>query len=164
MNLGELIYVLRSVDPEKVVANGFKNPHSYRGIYADVAFEPATDVTVGSMLEAAENALQWTFTAWKGGEYTYDENDDVWIAVEGCCADDPFTLLHLQQMLGQLSDSTHHWPSIARSLAVELYRQKLLSRLDSDTESAVLEALETALAHNRRTPVGPDRGKTEVSR
>lgn len=50
MYLGDLIDRLKAEDPNKGVPLGFKNPHSYRGYYDCLAFEPAENVTVASML------------------------------------------------------------------------------------------------------------------
>lgn len=70
-------------DPERVVPLGFARPHSYRGYYEDLAFEPAENVTVRSMLEAARSAIGQTFGGWKGGDYTMDEWTTVWLASPG---------------------------------------------------------------------------------
>lgn len=83
MRLGELIEFLKGVDPAKVCRFGLKNPHSYRGYYEDLAFEPAENVTVGEMLAAAEYALGETFTGYKGGEYVMGEHTDCWLANYG---------------------------------------------------------------------------------
>lgn len=47
MMLGELIDELEQFDPEKLLPHGFKNPHSYRGFYDCVTFEPCQRVTKG---------------------------------------------------------------------------------------------------------------------
>jgi hypothetical protein len=69
MTLNELIRYLEKEDPKKVVAIGFNNPHSYRGYYEDLAFEPAKNITVGEMLDCAKGALGKTYEGYKGGEY-----------------------------------------------------------------------------------------------
>lgn len=83
MYLGKLIEILESADPELVVPEGFHNPHSYRGFYEDLAFEPAMNVTVGAMLKCAREALGTTYQGYKGGDYTMHEYTDVWIANYG---------------------------------------------------------------------------------
>lgn len=83
MGLGELIEFLEKQDPEKVVPLGFGKPHSYRGIYEDLAFEPVENVTIGEMLRDAKYALGKTFYGYKGGEYTMHEYSDVWISPYG---------------------------------------------------------------------------------
>ena len=56
MQLQELIDALETYDPSIVVREGFAEPHSYRGYYEQLAFEPAYGVTIGSMLSAARSA------------------------------------------------------------------------------------------------------------
>jgi hypothetical protein len=87
MTLGELISTLETQDPAKVVARGIANPHSYRGYYDDLAFEPAANVTVGSMLAAARSSLGATFEGYKGGLYTMEDYTDCWLAEYGCCGE-----------------------------------------------------------------------------
>lgn len=84
MTLEELISALEAEDPNLVLPDGFTNPHSYRGYYDELAFEPAQNVTVGAMLADARTALGSTYTGWKGGEYTMGSYTDCWLAVEGC--------------------------------------------------------------------------------
>jgi len=83
MTLSELIAALEGEDPDLLLPLGFSSPHSYRGIYEDLAFEPVADVTVGQMLADARSALGATYAAWKGGEYTMREYADCWLAEEG---------------------------------------------------------------------------------
>lgn len=83
MTLGELIEYLEKCDPDLVVPLGFARPHSYRGYYEQLAFSPARNVTVCSMLGHAKNALDATFTGYKGGEYTMRDYTDCWIAEYG---------------------------------------------------------------------------------
>lgn len=100
MTLGELIDALKKVPSDRVVPLGFAHPHSYRGFYDELAFEPAKNTTVKAMLDAAEIALGSTFTGWKGGEYTMGEYTDVWIAERGCCGEGIGPML-LSYMLGE---------------------------------------------------------------
>lgn len=83
MNLGKLIEELRNADPDYIAPIGFAAPRSYRGYYEDVAFEPAENVSVASMLRHAESALGATFEGYKGGEYTMDEWTTCWISNYG---------------------------------------------------------------------------------
>jgi len=83
MNLGELIEYLESKDSTIVVKMGFSEPHSYRGDYANLAFEPCKNTTVGKMLECAKSALNKVYTGYKGGEFTMREYVDVYIAEYG---------------------------------------------------------------------------------
>lgn len=83
LNLGELIAALEAEDPTRTLPLGFANPHSYRGYYDQLAFEPAENVTVGSMLEAARSALGTTYQGWKGGDYEMSAWTECWLAFEG---------------------------------------------------------------------------------
>lgn len=83
MTLGSLIKTLEDANPDKIVKIGFGYPHSYRGYYDDLAFEPRYMVTVSFMLAAAKSALGSTYPGWKGGEYTMNEYTTVWLAYEG---------------------------------------------------------------------------------
>lgn len=83
MTLGELIAMLSRHDPNKVVRCGFGAPHSYRGYYEQLAFEPMERVRVGDMLADATSALGATFEGYKGGEYRMDEETDCWLAFWG---------------------------------------------------------------------------------
>lgn len=101
MTLGELIAALEQEPPDKVVAVGFADPHSYRGYYHDVAFEPLRNTTAGAMLAAARAALGATFDGWKGGQYTMTRRTDVWLAVQGDCGETIGPIL-LSYMLGKV--------------------------------------------------------------
>lgn len=97
MNLSELITALEAADPNLVLPEGFANPHSYRGDYYDLAFEPAANVTVAQMLADARSALGRTFEGYKGGTYDMDGYTDVWIALHGCNGEPlgPIQLAHM---------------------------------------------------------------------
>lgn len=83
MSLDDLIAALMAADPNLVCPNGFKNPHSYRGYYDELAFEPAQNITVGEMLAAARSALGTTYQGWKGGDYTMEGWTTCWLSMEG---------------------------------------------------------------------------------
>lgn len=83
MTLGELIDNLKRLDPSLVVEHGFVEPHSYRGYYDELAFEPARGMSIRSMLEAAESAVGTTYEGYKGGEYTMHEHTPVHLALYG---------------------------------------------------------------------------------
>jgi hypothetical protein len=83
MVLKELIEALEAVDPNLVLPDGFTNPHSWRGEYMELAFEPAQNVRVGDMLADARSAIGATYEAWKGGSYTMGEYSDCNLAQEG---------------------------------------------------------------------------------
>lgn len=83
MDLGELIAVLEAEDPRKVCPVGFTNPHSYRGFYHEIAFEPAYGVSVGSMLDDAKSSLGKLFPGYKGDHYLMQEYTACWLSPEG---------------------------------------------------------------------------------
>ncbi len=87
MTLSELIAALEKAEPG-VLREGFGNPHSYRGYYECVAFEPQARVTVQSCLDAAREALGSRYEGYKGGEFKMKEYTDVYIAHYGCCGDE----------------------------------------------------------------------------
>lgn len=80
MGLQELIDALSAADQTHVAPLGFGEPMSYRGYYEELAFEPARNVTVASMLAHAKSALGATFTGYKGGEFTMHAHTDCYIA------------------------------------------------------------------------------------
>lgn len=83
VNLGNLIEALAAADPTRPVRWGFGRPMSYRGVYAELAFSPEENTTVGAMLMHARSALGQTFTGYKGGEFTMRSGVDCHIAEYG---------------------------------------------------------------------------------
>ena len=104
LNLGSLISILEQENPDKVVRNGFRNPHSYRGYYECLAFEPAKDITVREMLVDAKYALNRAFTGYKGGCYRMNEYTDVYIALYGNTGDEMGRML-LNYMLNDVKEN-----------------------------------------------------------
>jgi hypothetical protein len=78
--LGDVISHLESLPADMVVEHGFGDPHSYRGYYEDLSFEPIDNTTVGEMLAHARSAVGKTFTGYKGGDYVMDLDTDCWLA------------------------------------------------------------------------------------
>jgi hypothetical protein len=101
MTLGELITALEAHDPATVVPTGFSNPHSYRGYYEDLAFEPASNVTVGDMLADARSALDATFEGWKGGQFTMRDYTDCWLSPKGTASGESIGPTLLRLMLAE---------------------------------------------------------------
>lgn len=87
MFLKDLIAYLESKDATTVLSHGFAHPHSYRGDYAELAFEPAENVTVDAMLRDARGALGATYTGYKGGDYRMADYTDVYLAAYGSTGD-----------------------------------------------------------------------------
>lgn len=108
MTLDELIAALEAEEPDKVLPLGFSNPHSWRGDYMELAFEPTADVTVGAMLADARSARGATYEGYKGGQYTMHGYTDCHLAEEGRAGDDELgpILLALLLAAGQLDEST----------------------------------------------------------
>lgn len=101
MNLADLITTLEAADPTLAVPRGFTNPHSYRGDYMDLAFEPATDVTVADMLADARSALGATYQGWKGGDFTMGEHTWCWLSVEGDASGETISALLVELLLAE---------------------------------------------------------------
>lgn len=104
MTLSELISVLEKHDPAKVVPLGFHNPHSYRGDYAQLAFEPKANTTVGAMLESARSALGATYQGWKGGYFEMGEHSACWLCEEGTSPGEGIGPVLLGYMVGELPE------------------------------------------------------------
>lgn len=87
MTLGELIKRLEALPQDMILHCGFAHPHSYRGYYEDLAFEPQEDVSIGAMLTCAKEAVGKMYFGWKGGEYIMTEYTTVWLAEQGTCGE-----------------------------------------------------------------------------
>lgn len=83
VTLGSLIETLSKCPPDRVVGRGFGRANSYRGDYSQIAFEPAVDVTVESMLTHARMAVGMVFAGYKGGVYRMSEDTECFIAKWG---------------------------------------------------------------------------------
>lgn len=105
-------------NPDLIVHRGFADPHSYRGYYHNLAFEPRSDVPLRRMLEDARFSVDTTFQGYKGGDYTMTLDTEVWLAEYG----------HLGETIGpvfidlMLSDSRS-------DSAIEVAYQNTLSRV-----------------------------------
>lgn len=82
LTLGEVITALSAHDPDKRIKVGFRNPHSWRGDYSQLAFEAAENITVREMLDAAQFALGTSFQGWKVGNYVMDADTFAWLVRE----------------------------------------------------------------------------------
>jgi hypothetical protein len=107
MSLGGIIARLEREDPARVLPIGFADPHSYRGYYEQLAFEPRRNISIGDMLEAARSALGATFEGYKGGEYTMHEYTECWISHYGSSSDNKIGPLLLELLLAQPA-ADHH--------------------------------------------------------
>lgn len=80
MYLSELIERLEQEDPDLILSPGWHNPHSWRGSYSELAFEPKESATVAECLAAAREADGSTYQGWKGGDYTMHGYSEVYLA------------------------------------------------------------------------------------
>ncbi|MFJ4828439.1 DUF6085 family protein [Streptomyces sp. NPDC088747] len=112
MTLGELIETLAGKDPGHVLPLGFNNPHSYRGSYTDLAFEPARNISVDAVLASARSALGKAFQGYKGGTYVMGEDTDVWLSPYGEASGESIgpTLLRLMLASTSTRDVQGHCP------------------------------------------------------
>ena len=111
MNLKTLIERLARENPDRVVAFGFGAPGSWRGDYAELAFEPAKNVTIGSMLANARAALGATYEGYKGGRFKMGEYTTCHVARYGECdldGEDTLTLYMLCAMLASTPIGIDH--------------------------------------------------------
>lgn len=101
MILQELIDFLAAHDPGIVAPVGFHSPHSYRGYYDDLAFEPLENATVKEMLACARSAVGKTFEGYKGGSYTMGLYSTVYLSEYGTTGEEIGPIL-LRYMVGDL--------------------------------------------------------------
>src|SRR5665213_1560448 len=87
MTLNDYITRLEQADPATKVPVGLGDPHSWRGDYAELAFEPVRDTTVGEMLAAARSALGATYQGYKGGEYLMTGDTTIHVDMHGRWSD-----------------------------------------------------------------------------
>ncbi|MFD8777559.1 hypothetical protein [Streptomyces sp. NPDC059916] len=130
MNLGELITALEAADPTLVVEHGFNNPHSYRGDYMELAFEPATTVPVQDMITAARSALDTTYTGYKGGEFTMTADTWVWLSPYGDASCETLSPLALQAMLTRPAAPSVPADQAAENARLQVKVQELTAALD----------------------------------
>lgn len=100
MNLGQLIGFLEKQCQSKVCDYGFDRPHSYRGYYERLAFEPAKNVPVKDMLRAAKESMGSVFQGYKGGDFVMTEHTTCYLARYGETGDE-LTTAHLRLMFGE---------------------------------------------------------------
>lgn len=101
MILQELIDFLSAYDPAIVAPVGFHSPHSYRGYYQELAFEPLENATVKEMLACAKSALGTTYEGYKGGDYTMGPYTTVYLSEYGTTGEEIGPIL-LKYMVGDL--------------------------------------------------------------
>ncbi len=84
MTLGEIIEYLKKKDPNKQILIGLACPHSYRGFYEQLAFEPdGQGMTIAECLVNVKWAVDQTYDGYKGGKFKMTLDTDVHIAYYG---------------------------------------------------------------------------------
>lgn len=98
MTLGDLINWLEAQDQNLIVKDGFGSPHSDRGSYEELAFDPKPEAKISEMLTFAKSADGATFGGWKGGEYKMGRHTSVYIGEYGSCGEE-ITQIHFKYWL-----------------------------------------------------------------
>jgi hypothetical protein len=84
MTLGKLIEILTTMGDTPVA--GLGELDSYRGYYADLAFEPTGKaVPATQLLAECQAAMGRVFTGYKGGEFVMGAKTPLWVAHYGQC-------------------------------------------------------------------------------
>ena len=92
MTLGKLMDRLAALPPETPI--GISRPHSYRGYYSNLSFEPTKEpIPASDALALCKGAMGEVFTGYKGGEFQMGRNTPVWIANYGECGDKIMAIL-----------------------------------------------------------------------
>ena len=101
LDLGELIEILeqeQKKSPGRVVKLGIGEPHSWRGDYSELAFEPKKDVTIDKIVSDAKAARNSEFCGYKGGYYKMTENTYVYLDYWGESMGVPMCLYVLKKL------------------------------------------------------------------
>jgi len=99
MLIEDLIKKLEELPKEQEVVKGFTSPHSYRGYYECLAFEPCEDTTVGAMLNSAKEGYNNVYQGYKGGKYKMTDGTECYLAFYGSIGEEMGETL-LDYMLG----------------------------------------------------------------
>ncbi|MFJ3545407.1 hypothetical protein ACIPQH_24965 [Streptomyces rubiginosohelvolus] len=99
MTLDDLLTALGHADQALILPNGFNNPHSYRGYYDELAFEPTENISVADMAAVAWAAMDETFEGYKGGQFTMTGGTACWLAYEGSSGGEEITTELLARLL-----------------------------------------------------------------
>jgi hypothetical protein len=85
MTIGEVWAYLSKIPVDHLTRWSLLYAHSYRGFYEDVAMsvrDSGRQTKIAELMEEV-NKCRGTFTGYKGGEYTMDEDTPVWVADPG---------------------------------------------------------------------------------
>ena len=78
MNLGQFEHHIKSFPEGTIFKYGISEPFSWRGVYAEVAFQMLEEsMTREQVLERINQAYTQTLIGYKGGEYTYGNQTSV---------------------------------------------------------------------------------------
>lgn len=103
MRLHQVIAALEAADPNHVSPIGIGEPHSWRGRYDCVAFEPVANISVRDMLANAKSALHATFEGYKGGEFFMTEATECYLDSYGCYDGDMLGPVLMSFMTGKFN-------------------------------------------------------------
>ena len=82
MTLGKMIERLKTLPAETPIF--LSEPHSYRGYYADLAFQkPDIAISAARALALCQECVGKSFEGYKGGDYVMGNNAPVWQAYYG---------------------------------------------------------------------------------
>lgn len=104
ISLGEIIEAFAKIPRDRILPIGLHKPHSFRGDYADLAFEPAYDVSAGDVLDTLQSCIGQAFEGYKGGHYTMDENSWCFISEYGTSAGDRIGPILLHFLTSQAAE------------------------------------------------------------
>ncbi len=107
--LGELIQILKTAHPARMIPMGWDCAFSYRGDYSQLGVRRAENVFVGDMLKVLEDALDQTMQGYKGGEFKMHEYVDVYLVEGHSSCGEQIGPLFLKTLLGfPASGGTEH--------------------------------------------------------
>ena len=83
MTLGKIIATLEALPGDRLI-DGICSPHSYRGYYIDLAFEPsAAKITAADALRMCRSVMGQVLEGYKGGDFVMGALTPVWLAKYG---------------------------------------------------------------------------------
>lgn len=98
ITLEDLINWLKSQNQNLIVKDGFGFPHSDRGNYEELAFDPQEYSKISDMLKFAKSAVNKNFKGYKGGLYKMYKSTYVYIGHYGECGE-PITSYNFKYWL-----------------------------------------------------------------
>lgn len=86
LNMAQAIEWLKKLDAKGVTSvPRLDHPHSYRGYYVDLCFEPVSGETMNirDLISLIEDTKGKTYQGWKGGDFTMGDKSEIYVAEEG---------------------------------------------------------------------------------